>query len=101
MWVRTGVKRDGSITGMHFRSLLDGGAYGSYGVASTYYTGALQTVTYNVPRYHFQGARGFTNKAPRGPKSGHGTPHPRFPPEVPPHKIPRQLAIHPAELRRK
>ncbi len=25
MWVRTGVKRDGSITGMHFRSLLDGG----------------------------------------------------------------------------
>jgi len=53
-----------SITGMHFRSLLDGGAYGSYGVASTYYTGALQTVTYHVPRYHFQGARAFTNKAP-------------------------------------
>src|SRR5207247_10422871 len=24
MWVRTGVKRDGSITGMHFKSLLDG-----------------------------------------------------------------------------
>src|SRR6266550_2087803 len=42
MWVKTGVKRDGAITGMHFRSLLDGGAYGSYGVASTYYTGALQ-----------------------------------------------------------
>src|SRR6266498_3165505 len=47
MWVKTGVKRDGAITGMHFRSLLDGGAYGSYGVASTYYTGALQTVTYH------------------------------------------------------
>src|SRR6266704_965264 len=82
MWVRTGVKRDGAITGMHFRSLLDGGAYGSYGVASTYYTGALQTVTYNVPRYHFQGARAFTNKAPCGPKRGHGTPQPRFALEV-------------------
>src|SRR6266853_6729095 len=46
MWVKTGVKRDGAITGMHFQSFLDGGAYGSYGVASTYYTGALQTVTY-------------------------------------------------------
>ena len=29
------------------RRFLDGGAYGSYGVASTYYTGALQTVTYD------------------------------------------------------
>src|SRR2546426_800330 len=73
MWVKTGVKRDGAITAMHFRSLLDGGAYGSYGVASTYYTGALQTVTYHIPRYKFQGARAFTNKPPCGPKRGHGT----------------------------
>src|SRR5712664_784917 len=101
MWVRTGVKRDGAITGMHFRSLLDGGAYGSYGVASTYYTGALQTVTYNVPRYHFQGARAFTNKAPCGPKRGHGTPQPRFALEVHLDKIAEQLEIDPAELRLK
>src|SRR5690349_15814106 len=101
MWVRTGVTKDGAITGMHFRSLLDGGAYGSYGVASTYYTGALQTVTYNVPRYHFQGARAFTNKAPCGPKRGHGTPQPRFALEVHIDKIAEQLAIDPAELRLK
>src|SRR6266567_1282093 len=82
MWVKTGVKKDGAITGMHFRSLLDGGGYGSYGVASTYYTGALQTVTYHVPRYKFQGARAFTNKPPCGPKRGHGTPQPRFALEV-------------------
>src|SRR5690349_24895742 len=86
---------------MHFRSLLDGGAYGSYGVASTYYTGALQTVTYNIPRYHFQGARAFTNKAPCGPKRGHGTPQPRFALEVHIDKIAEQLAIDPAELRLK
>ncbi|HEX8186355.1 MAG TPA: molybdopterin cofactor-binding domain-containing protein, partial [Blastocatellia bacterium] len=78
MWVKTGVKRDGAITAMHFRSFLDGGAYGSYGVASTFYTGALQTVTYNVPRYKFEGVRCFTNKPPCGPKRGHGTPQPRF-----------------------
>jgi len=101
MWVRTGVKKDGAITGMHFRSLLDGGAYGSYGVASTYYTGALQTVTYNVPRYHFQGARAFTNKAPCGPKRGHGTPQPRFALEVHLDKIAEQLRLDPAELRLK
>jgi 4-hydroxybenzoyl-CoA reductase alpha subunit len=101
MWVKTGVKRDGSITGMHFKSLLDGGAYGSYGVASTYYTGALQTVTYHVPRYRFQGARAFTNKAPCGPKRGHGTPQPRFALEVHVDKIAEQLSLDPAELRLK
>src|SRR2546426_4047912 len=101
MWGRTGVKGGGPSHGMHFRSLLDGGAYGSYGVASTYYTGALQTVTYNVPRYHFQGARAFTNKAPCGPKRGHGTPQPRFAVEVHLDKIAEQLAIDPAELRLK
>ena len=36
-----GVKRDGR-SAMHFQTLLDGGGYGFYGVASTYYTGALQ-----------------------------------------------------------
>src|SRR5262249_42003004 len=82
MWVRTGVKRDGGITAMHFRSFLDGGAYGSYGVASTFYTGALQTVTYEVPRYKFEGLRCFTNKPPCGPKRGHGTPQPRFALEI-------------------
>jgi 4-hydroxybenzoyl-CoA reductase alpha subunit len=99
MWVKTGVKRDGTITGMHFKSLLDGGGYGSYGVASTYYTGALQTVTYPVPRYKFQGARAFTNKPPCGPKRGHGTPQPRYALEVHLDKIAEQLGVDPAELR--
>jgi 4-hydroxybenzoyl-CoA reductase subunit alpha len=99
MWVKTGVTKEGAITGMHFRSLLDGGAYGSYGVASTYYTGALQTVTYQVPRYKFQGARAFTNKPPCGPKRGHGTPQPRFALEVHLDKIAEQAGIDPAELR--
>jgi 4-hydroxybenzoyl-CoA reductase alpha subunit len=101
MWVRTGVTKDGAITAMHFRSLLDGGGYGSYGVASTYYTGALQTVTYHVPRYKFQGARAFTNKPPCGPKRGHGTPQPRFALEVHIDKIAERLGLDPAELRLK
>ncbi|HZF20366.1 MAG TPA: molybdopterin cofactor-binding domain-containing protein, partial [Burkholderiales bacterium] len=61
MRIRTGVTRDGRITGMHTQTLLDGGAYGSYGTASTFYTGVLQTVTYEIPRYKFDAARVFTN----------------------------------------
>jgi 4-hydroxybenzoyl-CoA reductase alpha subunit len=100
MHVKTGVKKDGAITGMHFQSFLDGGAYGSYGVASTFYTGALQTVTYDVPRYKFQGLRAFTNKPPCGPKRGHGTPQPRYALEVQLDKIAEQLNLDPAAMRR-
>src|SRR5215204_4649988 len=96
---RIGVKRDGSITALDFQSFLDGGAYGSYGVASTFYTGALQTVTYDVPRYKFQGLRTFTNKPPCGPKRGHGTPQPRFGFEVQLDKIAVKLGVNPADLR--
>jgi 4-hydroxybenzoyl-CoA reductase alpha subunit len=99
MWVKTGVKRDGSITAMHFRSFLDGGAYGSYGVASLYYTGALQTVTYRVARYKFEGVRVFTNKPPCGPKRGHGTPQPRFALECHMDKIARDIGTDPLEFR--
>jgi len=96
---RMGLKNDGSITGIHFESLLDGGAYGSYGVATTYYTGALQTVTYKVPAYRFDGVRVFTNKAPCGPKRGHGTVQPRFALEVQMDKAAERLGIDPAEFR--
>lgn len=101
MWVKTGVKRDGEILAIHFRSFLDGGGYGSYGVASTFYTGALQTVTYKVPRYKFEGVRVFTNKPPCGPKRGHATPQPRFALEVHLDKIAEQLGLDPAEMRRR
>ena len=100
MKVKTGVKNDGAITAMHFQSFLDGGAYGSYGVASTFYTGALQTVTYEVPRYKFQGLRAFTNKPPCGPKRGHGTPQPRYALEVHLDKIAEQLRLDPVDIRR-
>ena len=101
MWVRTGVTSDGRITAMHFRSALDGGAYGSYGVASTFYTGALQTVTYDIPAYRFEGCRVFTNKPPCGPKRGHGTPQPRFALELHLEKIARDLDLDPVEMKRR
>ncbi|HKF43756.1 MAG TPA: molybdopterin cofactor-binding domain-containing protein [Thermoanaerobaculia bacterium] len=100
MRVKTGVKEDGAITAMHFQTVLDGGGYGSYGVASTYYTGALQTVTYKVPAYRFDGARVFTNKPPCGPKRGHGTPQPRFALEVQLDKIACDLGLDPAQMRK-
>lgn len=100
MWIKTGVKQDGTLTAMHFRSFLDGGAYGSYGIATTYYTGVLQTVTYKLPSYKFEGMRVFTNKPPCGPKRGHGTTQPRYALEVHLDKLAYDLNIDPLALRK-
>jgi len=99
--LKTGVKADGTITAIHLQSWLDGGAYGSYGVATTYYTGALTTVTYKVPAYKFDGCRVFTNKPPCGPKRGHGTTQPRFALENQLDKIADALGLDAAEYRKR
>ncbi|MBI3827811.1 MAG: molybdopterin-dependent oxidoreductase [Candidatus Rokubacteria bacterium] len=101
MWLKTGFTRAGDITGSHLRTWLDGGAYGSYGVASTFYTGAINPVTYKMPVYKFEGARIFTNKPPCGPKRGHGTPQPRFALECQIDRAAEQLGLDPADLRRR
>ena len=100
MRFKTGVDTNGRIKAMQCETYIDGGAYGSYGVASTFYTGALQTVTYNVERYKFDSVRCFTNKAPCGPKRGHGTPQPRFGLEIQIDKIAEALGADPIKLRK-
>ncbi|GBE25876.1 4-hydroxybenzoyl-CoA reductase subunit alpha [bacterium BMS3Bbin02] len=99
MWVKTGFENNGQITSMHFKTFLDGGAYSSYGVASLYYTGALQTTTYRIPNYRFEGLRVFTNKPPCGPKRGHGTPQPRFGLECHLDKAAADLGLDPVTIR--
>jgi len=101
MWLKTGFTRRGDITGSHIKTWLDGGAYGSYGVASTFYTGIINPVTYKMPVYKFEGARVFTNKPPCGPKRGHGTPQPRFALECQIDKAAEQLGLDPAAMRRR
>jgi len=99
MKFRTGVTKEGKLTGMHLQTLLDGGAYGSHGPASTFYTGVLTPLTYELPRFKFDACRVFTNKPACGPKRGHGTPQPRFGQEVQMDKIAEKLKLDPADLR--
>ena len=101
MRIRTGVRKDGEITAVHYQSYLDGGAYASYGIATTYYTGALLTVTYRIPAYKFDGVRVYTNKPPCGPKRGHGTTQPRYGFECQLDKIAEDLGLDPIEYRQR
>ncbi|HUY77958.1 MAG TPA: molybdopterin cofactor-binding domain-containing protein [Ktedonobacterales bacterium] len=100
MLLKTGVKQDGTITAVHLQTFLDGGAYASYGLATVYYTGALLTVTYKIPRYKFDGMRLYTNKPACGPKRGHGSTQPRYAFECQLDKIAEQLGLDPAAYRR-
>lgn len=101
MRYRTGATRDGRITGVDARTLIDGGAYSSYGLVTTYYSGQLLTGPYDFPAYRFDSTRVFTNKPPCGPKRGHGAVQPRFAFEVQLDQLAGRLGIDPIEIRRR
>ena len=64
--------------GTDARIHIDGGAYSSFGLVTTYYSGQLLTAPYAMPAYRFDSTRVFTNKPCCGPKRGHGSVQPRF-----------------------
>lgn len=99
MVLKTGFKKDGSITAIHMRTFLDGGSFGSYGLVTTYYSGVFLTLPYKVPRFKFDGYRIYTNKPAGGPKRGHGAVQPRFAMECQMDKAAEQLGYDPIDLR--
>lgn len=101
MHYRTGFRRDGTITAVDAKSLLDGGAYSSFGLVTTYYSGQLLGSPYVFPAYRFDSTRVYTNKPACGPKRGHGSVQPRFALEVQLDKAAVALGIDPIELRRR
>ena len=101
MWYRVGTSRDGEIRAVDARSLLDGGAYASFGLVTTYYSGQLLTAPYRIGSYRFESTRVYTNKPACGPKRGHGSVQPRFAFEISLDKVAERLGIDPIELRRR
>lgn len=101
MRYRTGASRDGRLAAVDAEILIDGGAYSSYGLVTTYYSGQLLAAPYELPAYRFDATRVFTNKPPCGPKRGHGSVQPRFAFEVQLDQLAGRLGLDPIELRRR
>ncbi|MAE27592.1 MAG: aldehyde oxidase [Planctomycetes bacterium] len=101
MHYRTSSDGEGHLTGVDARLLIDGGAYSSFGLVTTYYSGQLLTGPYDFPSYRFDATRVFTNKPPCGPKRGHGSVQPRFAFEVQLDELAERLQLDPIELRRR
>ncbi len=101
MRYRTGFKQDGTITAVAGKTIIDGGAYSSFGLVTTYYSGQLLCAPYRFPAYRFDSWRAYTNKPACGPKRGHGSVQPRFAIECQLDKAAEKLGIDPIELRRR
>ncbi|MGH7458108.1 MAG: molybdopterin cofactor-binding domain-containing protein [Longimicrobiaceae bacterium] len=100
MRYKLGATRDGKITAVDNTTVIDGGAYASFGLVTTYYSGQLLPPPYHLPTYRFHSTRAYTNKPPCGPKRGHGSVQPRFAFEVQLDKLAERLEMDPIELRR-
>ena len=100
MRYRSGFKKDGTITAVAGKTIIDGGAYSSFGLVTTYYSGQLLCAPYRFPAYKFDSWRAYTNKPACGPKRGHGSVQPRFAIECQLDKAAERLGIDPIELRR-
>jgi 4-hydroxybenzoyl-CoA reductase alpha subunit len=96
-----GAKRDGTITALRARNELDGGAYSSFGLVTTYYTGQLLTAPVQLGAYDFNSTRVFTNKPVCGAKRGHGSVQPRFAFECLLDEVAEAIKMDPIELRRR
>jgi 4-hydroxybenzoyl-CoA reductase alpha subunit len=101
MRYRTAAQADGKLRAVDARILIDGGAYSSFGLVTTYYAGQLLTGPYHFPSYRFDSTRVFTNKPPCGPKRGHGSVQPRFAFEVQLDELAEKLGLDPIEIRRR
>lgn len=101
MHYRTGFDKEGNILAVDAKSIIDGGAYSSFGLVTTYYSGQLLASPYKFETYRFDSTRVYTNKPACGPKRGHGSVQPRFALEIQLDKAACSLGIDPIELRRR
>ncbi len=74
IYMKTGVKADGTITARSARVILDNGAYTSYGPGVSLTQSMLGGAVYRIPAYHYDGYTVYTNNPMGGAFRGFGSP---------------------------
>ncbi len=101
MRFKVGATKDGKLTAVQSDILIDGGAYHSFGMITTYYAGQLLPGPVNFPSYRFRARRVYTNKPCCGPKRGHGSVQPRFGFECAMDELAEKIGMDPIQIRRR
>jgi putative selenate reductase molybdopterin-binding subunit len=106
--MKTGVKRDGTITANEMITLSDTGAYGCHALTVTGNTGHKSMALYvgdgpyrQAPNIRFYADVVYTNTSPSGAYRGYGVPQGFWPVERHIEKIVRELGFDPIEFRLK
>ncbi|MDO8367274.1 MAG: molybdopterin-dependent oxidoreductase [Saprospiraceae bacterium] len=101
MTVEMGISKDGIIQVLDADIVIDGGAYGSFGVVTSYYNGVLLQAPYKLDNFGFRTYRVYTNKPQCGAMRGHGAVNSRFAVESLIDELAYQINMDPCELRMK
>ncbi|MBL7924802.1 MAG: molybdopterin-dependent oxidoreductase, partial [Bacteroidia bacterium] len=101
MTIRMGAGKDGRFKVLDADIAIDGGAYGSFGVVTSYYNGVLLQAPYKLDNFGFRTYRVYTNKPQCGAMRGHGAVNSRFAVESLVDDIAHQLKMDPVEIRMK
>lgn len=108
IWMKTGVKRDGTITANEMRILTDTGAYGCHALTVTGNTGHKAMALYvgngpyrKSPNIRFYADVVYTNHPPAGAYRGYGVPQGFWAVERHMEKIARALNLDSLEFRLK
>lgn len=101
MTIRLGADNNGTLAALDADIAIDGGAYGSFGVVTSYYNGVLLQAPYKLNNFGFRTFRVYTNKPQCGAMRGHGAVNSRFAVESLIDDIAHRLKMDPVELRMK
>ncbi len=101
MTIELGADKNGILKVLDADIAIDGGAYGSFGVVTSYYNGVLLQAPYKLDNFGFKTYRVYTNKPQSGAMRGHGAVNSRFAVESLIDDIAHKINMDPVELRMK
>jgi 4-hydroxybenzoyl-CoA reductase alpha subunit len=101
MWItmKTGVTKDGILTGIHTKIISDGGAYTRMSPLSNFLTGICMGLPYHLPNFKHDITCYFTNNPSSAAMRGHGIYHTAFARECQMDMIAEELGMDRVEIR--
>ncbi|MCC6448728.1 MAG: molybdopterin-dependent oxidoreductase, partial [Chitinophagaceae bacterium] len=99
--VKMGVSNEVILKVLDADIAIDGGAYGSFGVVTSYYNGVLLQAPYKLDNFGFRTFRVYTNKPQCGAMRGHGAVNSRFAVESIIDELADKIKMDPCQLRMK
>lgn len=101
MTMEMSISEEGEFKALDADIAIDGGAYGSFGVVTSYYNGVLLQAPYKLNNFGFRTFRVYTNKPQCGAMRGHGAVNSRFAVESLIDDLAHKIKMDPCELRMK